>query len=121
MDDQNTDPHALEAFEGFLEACSELLTLHVNLSRTRGLPKVNSIVRHKKTLESLSVHTQSANHTVNMYTPNDMEMLCTQCTQLRQLSLMFPKIPADGQPFLVLEFANYLVHFPESCPGTSPY
>ena len=109
MDDQNTDSHALEAFEGFLEACSELLILHVNLSRARDLPKVNSIIRHKKTLESLSVHTQSANHAVNMYAQNDVEMLCTQCTQLRQLSLMFPKIPADGQPFLLLDFANYLV------------
>ena len=112
MDDENADPHALEAFEGFIEACSELVTLHVNLSKTESFPRVHSIIRHKKTLQSLSIHTQhSRNPVVKVYSEHDFEALCTQCTELRQLSLMFPKLPADGPLLAPAEFANCLVGF----------
>lgn len=91
MDDDKSEPHSLEAFEGLLESLSGLETLHISLNRMRTLPKVGPITLHKKTLTSLSVHSQQTRDNIHTYSEEDYDRICTDCSQLRQLSVMFPK------------------------------
>lgn len=109
MDDDKSEPHALEALEGFLEGYSGLETLHIFISRMRALPRVSSIVHHKKTLTSLSIHSQLTRESVHTYGLDDFSRLCTECSELRQLSVIFPKTSAE-EPVLQEEFVNFLLN-----------
>ena len=95
MDDDKSEPHALEAFEGLLESLSGVETLHVYVNRMRSLPKVGLILLHKKTLTSLSIHSQQSRDAIHTYSEEDYNRLCTECSQLRQLSIMFPKTTVE--------------------------
>ena len=108
MDDDKSEPHALEAFEGLLESLSGLDTLHMYVSRMRSLPKISSILCHKRTLTSLSIHSQSSRSDFFTYTEDDYRRLCTEATEMRQLSLMFPKTNAENA-MPSPEFESFLV------------
>ncbi|MCJ1384471.1 hypothetical protein MMC17_007588 [Xylographa soralifera] len=95
MDDDKSEPHALEAFEGLLESLSGLETLHIYVNRMRSLPKVGPIILHKKTLTSLSIHSQQTRDAIHTYSEEDYDKICTECSQLRQLSIMFPKTTVE--------------------------
>lgn len=90
MDDYTVEPHALEAFEGFLEALPGLETLDVVVNKMRALPKVAAITHHRKTLVSLSVHSQQNNTTVHEYSDEDFSRICDQCIELRQCKQNHP-------------------------------
>ena len=107
MDDDKSEPHALEALEGFLEGLSTLETLHIYINRMRALPRIASIVHHKKTLTSLSIHSQLNRDVVHIYLNEDFNRICTECTELRQLSIFFPKTSAE-EPVLDLDFQSFL-------------
>ncbi|MCJ1471616.1 hypothetical protein MMC13_000256 [Lambiella insularis] len=104
MDDDKSEPHALEAFEGLLESLSGLETLHIFVKRMRSLPKVGPITLHKKTLTSLSVHSQETREKIHTYSEEDYDRICG-CTQLRQLSVMFPNTSIDHATLSVGFFA----------------
>ncbi|MCJ1287072.1 hypothetical protein MMC26_006420 [Xylographa opegraphella] len=114
MDDDKSEPHALEAFNGLLESISGLETLHVYINRMRSLPKVGPITLHKKTLTSLSIHSQQTRDAIHTYSEQDYEKLCTACSQLRQLSIMFPKTtvehPATSPEFLAFRSHTLKLH-----------
>jgi len=95
MDDDKSEPHALEAFEGLLESLSGLETLHIYVNRMRSLPKVGPIIFHKKTLTSLSIHSQQTREAIHTYSEEDFDKICTECSQIRQLSIMFPKTTVE--------------------------
>ncbi|MCJ1398753.1 hypothetical protein MMC11_001954 [Xylographa trunciseda] len=95
MDDDKSEPHSLEAFEGLLESLSGLETLHIYINRMRSLPKVGPIMLHKKTLTSLSIHSQQTRDAIHTYSEEDFDKICTECSQLRQLSIMFPKTTVE--------------------------
>lgn len=108
MDDDKSEPHALEAFEGLLESMSGLETLHMYVSRMRALPKISSILCHKKTLTSLSIYSQYSKSDIFAYSEDDYRRLCTEATEIKQLSLMFPKTNAENA-LPAPEFENFLV------------
>ena len=108
LDDESSEPHALEAFEGFLEALTGLASIHVIISRMRDLPKVAALVHHRKTLTSLSVHSQENHDNIFLYSINDYSRLCDECTELRQLSIMFPETKIEP-PSPSHEFVAFLV------------
>lgn len=108
MDDNKSETHALEAFEGLLESLSGLLTIHVFINRMRALPKISAIIPHKKTLTSLSIHSQLSTQTpAHTYLEDDYSRLCTECGELRQLSIMFPKTAIETLPSR--DFLNFVV------------
>ena len=95
LDDETNEPYALEAFEGFLESTNTLEVMHVALNKMRALPKVSSITCHRKTLLSLSMHSQMSHNNVYTYSEEDFSRLCDECKEIRQLSVMFPKTSVD--------------------------
>ena len=108
LDDETNEHYALEAFEGFLESTNTLEVLHVSVNKMRTLPKVSSIMCHRKTLLSLSIHSQMSHNNVYNYSEEDFGRLCDECKEIRQLSVMFPKTSVDlaiPSP----EFTNFLV------------
>ena len=111
MDDDKSDAHALDAFDGLLESTSGLETLDVYVCRMSTLPKVSSIVHHKKSLISLSIHSQASKDSVFHYLDFDFERLCLECSELRQLSVNFPRTSSDSAMPSV-EFKNYIVSPP---------
>ncbi|MCJ1309994.1 hypothetical protein MMC25_003655 [Agyrium rufum] len=111
MDDHVYDVRVLEAFEGFVERCAEfgskLTTIDVLLSKMLQLPKAASICRHKESLKSLSI--SCTNSTVNgtgIYSEQDFNKICTDCTKISQLSVMFPGTSGES-PSLDLRFLGY--------------
>ena len=95
MDDITSEPYALQAFEGLLEALSGLKTLHVEVNNMQTMPKVATITHHRKTLTSLSVHSQLSHIIMHHYVEEDFNKICTECTELRELSIMFPKTTVE--------------------------
>ena len=108
MDDEKSEHHALEAFEGLLESLSGLETIHVYINRMRALPKIGPIVQHRKTLTSLSIHSQINKDSVMTYSEEDYSRICNDCSNLRQLSVMFPKTSVE-LPLPTSEFSAFIV------------
>ena len=111
LQEEINEPHALAAFEGFLESLSGLTILHVDVNHMRALPKPTALTRHKKTLLSLFIHSQSSSTAVHTYRASEFDEICTDCTELRQLSLFFPTTPvlhasAEFKTFLVRIFTD---------------
>ena len=96
MDDCSAEPHGLEAFEGLLEGLSSLVTIHVYVNNLMALPKVTTITRHSSTLRSLSIHTQESSTAPHCYSDADFSKICTDCSEIRELSVMFPKSNIEG-------------------------
>jgi hypothetical protein len=118
MDDGKSEAHALEAFEGLVESINSLETLHLYVSNMRALPKISSIVQHKKTLRSLSIHSQgNRDQPVFAYEIDDYSRLTVECCNLRQLSIMFPKTAIDHD--LSPDFAAFLVY--DISPAAPPF
>ncbi|MCJ1411703.1 hypothetical protein MMC19_005795 [Ptychographa xylographoides] len=107
MDDEKSEHHALEAFEGLLESLSGLETIHVYINRMRALPKIGPIVQHRKTLTSLSIHSQINKDSVMTYSEEDYSRICNDCSNLRQLSVMFPKTSVE-LPLPTSEFSAFI-------------
>ena len=108
LDDEASEPHTLEAFEGFVQALQGLETLHVVVSKMRELPKVAVLIQHRKSLVSLSVHSQQSHDNIFTYSINDYGRLCEECSELRQLSIMFPETKVEP-PSPSHEFVAFLV------------
>ena len=113
MDDDKSQPHTLEAFEGLLQATNGLEILSVWIGHMTGLPKVGAICAHKRTLVSLAVQSRDRREDVWTYSGEDFNRLCTECTELRQLSVMFPDAQADDS-VQSIEFRTFVVCTP--CP-----
>ena len=108
MHEDSSEPYALAAFEGLLEALSGLKILHIDINHMDALPKVAALTHHGKTLTSLSVHSQSSSTEVHNYENTDYGEICNECTELRQLSVIFPSTTvahADPSP----DFKTFLV------------
>lgn len=106
LQEDTTEPHVLETFEGLLEGLSGLEVLHIEISHMRSLPKVSTLTHHGKTLKSLFVY--SGGSETYMYETQEFDEICTNCTELRQLSITFPSsIIIDA--VLNSEYKSYLV------------
>ena len=106
--EETTEPHALEAFEGLLEAISGLEILHVDTNNISGLPRASAIAHHGKTLRCLGVRARMSSSTIFNYEAEQFDEICTNCTELRQLSITFPQTSvSDAHPNA--EFNTFLV------------
>lgn len=113
LQEDTNEPHALEAFEGLLEGLSGLEILHIDINNMQVLPKPAALAHHGKTLKSLFVrsaaNTSAANSPrINTYETHEFDVICTGCTELRQLSVTFPPtvvshavLDSDYKSFLV--------------------
>ena len=81
---------ALNAFDGLLEAISGLEELMVDVANFRALPNHTAIVRHGKTLQVLGVNGRTDTSSLLRYETNQLNEICTACTELRQFSITFP-------------------------------
>ena len=108
MDEDKSESHALEAFEGLLESISKLEILDAYICKMGGLPKVTSILSHKRTLTSLSIHSQFTKEIVHHYAEEDFQRICSECSNLRQLSMNFPKTSVEAA-LPSAEFRAYMV------------
>ena len=114
--EDTTETHALEAFDGLLEAISGLQILHVDIKKFSGLPNPTAIAHHGKTLQVLGIRSRTASSNPMRYETEQLDEICTACTELRQLSITFPTTSvSDAHPSS--EFKQYLVC--ESLTGDS--
>lgn len=103
-----TETHALEAFDGLLEAINGLEILHVDIKHFNGLPNPTAIAHHGKTLRVLGIRSRTAQGNPMRYDSDQLDEICTACTELRQLSLTFPSTSvSDAHPSS--EFKQHLV------------
>lgn len=116
--EESAEPHALEAFEGLLEALSGLEILHVDLNNIGGLPAPKAIVKHSPTLKILALRSRYPRETeegsldsLRRYEPEQLDEICTQCTELRQLSVTSPTTYASD-PASTSAFNGFLVSLP---------
>lgn len=86
-DDQH---YGLGALQGFLRSTSGLVTLHIEISNTQGLPKAECIVKHSASLESLSVYASKTDMNIFQYSPCIFSVICGTSRRLRRLSISFP-------------------------------
>ena len=106
--EDTNEPHALEAFEGLLDALTKLKILHVDLNNILGLPRAGAIAHHGRTLRSLSVRSRMHHTDTQMYDSEQFDEICSNCLELRQLSITFPPTSvSDAAPSS--DFKNYLV------------
>ena len=105
--EDDNENHALEAFEGLLEATAGLEVLHVETNNLGSLPKAGAIGHHGKTLQILGVRNRMPQGLV-MYEPDQFEEICTSCLELRQLSVTFPNTSVSDA-FPSSEFKAFLV------------
>ncbi len=119
MDDDKSQNHTLEAFEGFLEGMTGLEILSIWIGHMDRLPKVRSIIQHKKTLVSLAITSREHRDNIFTYSEEDFNQLCTECTELQQLSVMFPELCCeDSLP--AVEFKNFCVRVTYPIVKSSP-
>ncbi|MCJ1274043.1 hypothetical protein MMC21_001837 [Puttea exsequens] len=104
--EDDNENHALEAFEGLLEATAGLEVLHVETNNLGSLPKAGAIGHHGKTLQILGVRNRMPQGLV-MYEPDQFEEICTSCLELRQLSVTFPNTSVSDA-FPSSEFKAFL-------------
>lgn len=91
--------HALEAFDGLLEAMSGLEVLHVDIMGFSGLPNPTAIAHHGKTLRLLGVRSRDPVSNLMRYESEQLDEICTACTELRQLGITFPDTSvSDAHP-----------------------
>lgn len=102
------ETHALESFEGLLEATSGLEVLNVDTNNIPGLPKAAAIAHHGKTLQILGVRSRMPTTAILMYESEHFEEICNNCLELRQLGITFPVTSvSDAEPSS--DFTTYLV------------
>ena len=110
VDNHASEWPALEAFEGLLDTLTNLEDIHIVVSRMRALPRPSAITHHRKTLTSLTVHTEKDSFNSHTYSQEDFGTICIQCTELRQLSIMLPEVTLNwADKFLSTSFAVFLV------------
>ena len=106
--EEPTETHALEAFDGLLEAISGLEILHVDVNHFNGLPNPTGIAHHGKTLQVLGIRSRDTHSNPIKYESEQLDEICTACTELRQLSITFPSTSvSDAHPSP--EFKQHLV------------
>ena len=110
MDSHNSEWPALEAFEGFLDTLTSLEVIDVVVAGMRALPRASSITHHRKTLVSLAVQTEKDEYNQHTYSEEDFGTICIQCTELRQLSVLFPEATLNwADRYLNAKFSAFLV------------
>ena len=108
--DQNKcESHAVSAVSSLLEVLSGVKVIDIYLEGMSGLPRVDGIVKHKDSLYSLSVHSQDRHSNLHYYAEADFGRVCTECTQLTQLSLMFPSTSVE-EAYPSQKFRAFLKH-----------
>lgn len=106
--EETSETHALEAFDGLLDALSGLEILHVDIKNFGGLPNSTAIAHHGKTLKVLGIRSRAASSNPTRYESEQLDEICTACTELRQLSITFPTTSvSDAHPSS--EFKTHLV------------
>ena len=85
-----TQEHELDTFEGFLNALTGLRQLLVAIGDPGRMPKIPSITRHSRTLKVLEIQIGEFERKKPLSEP-DMDAICSQCTELRQLAVTVPK------------------------------
>ena len=106
--EETTETYALEAFDGLLEAINGLEILHVDIKHFNGLPSPRAIAHHGKTLQVLCIRSRTASSSYKRYDSDQLDEICTACTELRQLSITFPPTSvSDAHPSS--EFKTHLV------------
>lgn len=106
--EETSEPHALEAFEGLLDALSGLKILHIDTHNIEGLPSASAIARHGKTLQILGVRSRMPRSAILMYESEQFDEICTNCLELRQLSITFPPTSVSNATPST-DFKTYLV------------
>ena len=102
------ETHALEAFEGLLEAITGLEVLHIDTNNIPGLPKPAAISHHGKTLHILGIRSRMPTTAILLYESEQFEEICTHCLELRQLGITFPITSvSDAEPSS--DFTTFLV------------
>lgn len=86
-DDQH---YGVGALERFLRSTSGLVTLRIDFSNTKELPKDDCIIKHSSSLESLSIYASKTDTDVFHYSTGPFSRICSTCTGLRQLSITPP-------------------------------
>ena len=109
--EETSEPHALEAFEGLLDALSGLKILHVDINNIPGLPRASAIAHHGQTLQMLGVRSRMPHSAILMYESEQFDEICTNCLELRQLSVTFPPTSVSNAAPSA-DFKTYLVSFP---------
>ena len=95
----NSGIHALEAFDGLLEAISGLEVLHVDITKFDALPNPTAIAHHGKTLQALGIRGRTDTSSLMRYETDQLDEICTACTELRQFSITFPTTSvSDARP-----------------------
>ena len=111
--EDTAEPHALEAFEGLLEGLSGLEILHVDLKNIGDLPKPSAVTNHRKTLKVLALRSRTGSleqpqlETLKCYEQGQFDEICTQCTEIRQLSIATPET-CVSEPRETTEFKDFL-------------
>ena len=119
--EETAEPHALEAFEGLLEGLNGLEILHVDLNSIGGLPKPSAITNHRRTLRVLAIRSRMGPpelpqlDSLKCYEQAQFDEICTQCTELRQLSITTPETFVSN-PRESPEFKDFL-----RCAAKLPY
>ena len=106
--EEATETHALEAFDGLLEGINGLEILHVDIKHFNALPSPAAIAHHGKTLQVLGIRSRNATSSLMRYESEQMDEICTACTELRQLSITFPATSVS-EAHLSSEFKKHLV------------
>ena len=88
--EEANEPHALEAFDGLLEAINGLEILHVDIKHFNGLPNPTAIAHHGKSLKVLGIRSRTSPYSHMRYESEQLDEICTACTEIRQLSITFP-------------------------------
>lgn len=97
--EETSETHALEAFDGLLEAINGLEILHVDIKNFNGLPNPTAIGHHGKTLQVLGIRSRAASSNPLRYESEQLDEICTACSELRQLSITFPPTSvSDAHP-----------------------
>ena len=100
--------HALEIFDGSLEAIIGLERYHVDINKINGLPKALAISHHDKTLKVLEIRSRMPTKIILLYDIEQFEELYNNCLELRQLSITFPITSvSEAEPGSL--FTTYLV------------
>ena len=102
--------YGLDALEGFLRSITGLVTLRIDISNTRELPKDDCITKHSASLESLSIFASKSDADFFQYSTGVLSRMCSACTGLHQLSIAPPSRPATlGNSASIENFETFLV------------
>lgn len=112
LQEETNEPHALEAFEGLLEGLSGLEILHIDINNMQLLPKPAALAHHGKTLKSLFIRSAANSTRIHTYEAPEFDVICTSCTELRQLSVTFPNTAVVSHAVLDSEYKSFLVGAP---------